>query len=328
MGQMTYSPLSIEAEPHVVNTVGYVDPMKFMQPHGVWATDTHLYITDYTNIRPGRLLIYDTLKPGPEDEPRIVDRISGNDCETFYAPSSVVVCNDRCYLADFGNKRLMIFDSPLPENGDTPIVIDFVDAEPSKLNSANGLFITSDRLYMTDTFEHRLIVWDTPVPEDNQPAHIFSRMGGGIEPDTLKNLRSVLVVNGRCYLDDFDNDRVFIFDSELPKDGDVPIVISNIGGGIEPDTFNGPIDIAATDTHLLVTDFNNDRILIYDTLELVDGMAPCGMIDCASRGNQIRPDCLRKPRDLFISDKYIYVTGFYTDRLLIFDRKDVLGDGA
>jgi hypothetical protein len=126
MGQIEYSPLSIEAEAHVVNTVGYVDPMKFMQPHGVWATDTHLYITDYTNIRPGRLLIYDTLKPGPEDEPRVVSKISGPECETFYAPSNVVVCNDRCYLTDFGNKRLLIFDTPLPKDGDTPIVIDYV----------------------------------------------------------------------------------------------------------------------------------------------------------------------------------------------------------
>ena len=326
MGQIEYSPLSVEAEAHVVKTAGYVDPMKFMQPHSVWATQTHLYITDYTNIRKGRLLIYDTLFPQPTDEPRVIERVGGADPDTLYAPSNVVVFNNRCYLTDFGHKRLLIYDTPLPEDGDTPTVINYVGGvEPAKLNAANGLFITEDALYMTDTFQHRLIVWDTPVPRDRQNAHIFQRLGGGIQPATLKNLRSVHVIHGRCYLDDFDNHRLLMFDSPLPKDGDVPVVIKRIGG-VEPDTFNGPIDITSTDKHLLVIDFNNDRVLIYDTFDLVDGLSPVGMIDCASRGNQIRPDILRLPRDMFISDKYIYITGFYTDRLLIFDRKEVLGE--
>jgi len=325
MGQIKYSPLSVEATAHVVKTAGYVDPKRFMQPHGVWATQTHLYITDYTNIRNGRLLIYDNLRPQPADEPQVIERVGGADPDTLYAPSNVVVCNDRCYLTDFGHKRLLIYDTPVPEDGDTPMVINSVGgADPEKLNAANGLFVTQDALYLTDTFQHRLIVWDTPVPKDGQKAHVFQRLGGGIEPDTFNNLRSVNVAHGRCYLDDFDNDRLLIFDSPLPKDGDVPVVIKHIGG-VEPDTFNGPIDTATTDEHLLVIDFNNDRVLIYDTLDLVDGLAPVGVIDCASRGNQIRPDCLRRPRDLFISDKYIYITGFYTDRLLIFDREQVLG---
>ena len=326
MAQIIYSPLSVEAEAHVVKTVGYVDPLKFMQPHGVWATGTHLYVTDYTNIRPGRLLIYDTLRPQPEDEPRIVERVGGAEPDNLYAPSNVVVCNDRCYLTDFGHKRLLIYDTPLPADGDTPQVINNVGGvEPGNLNAANGLFVTPDALYMTDTFQHRLVVWDTPTPQDGEPGHIFQRLGGGIEPATLSNPRSVLVARGRCYIDDFDHDRLLMFDSPLPKDGDVPVVIKRMSG-VEPDTFNGPIDIAATDEHLLVIDFNNDRILIFDTFDLADGLAPVKMIDSASRGNQVRPDCLRRPRDLFISDRYIYVTGFYTDRLLIFDRADVLGD--
>ena len=110
----------------------------------------------------------------------------------------------------------------------------------------------------------------------------------------------------------------------MPKDGQEAHVFQRIGG-VEPNTFNGPIDITSTDKHLLVIDFKNDRILIFDTFDLVDGLAPVGVIDCASRGNQIRPDILRLPRDMFIADKYIYVTGFYTDRLLIFNPEDVLG---
>ena len=325
-GQVKKSSLSVEAEAHVVKTAGYVDPKKFMQPHSVWATQTHLYVTDYTNIRNGRLLIYDNLRPEPTDEPRVIERVGGADPDTLYAPSNVVVFNNRCYLTDFGHKRLLIYDTPLPKDGDTPTVITSIGGvEPAKLNAANGLFVTADALYMTDTFQHRLIVWDTPVPKDGQKAHVFQRLGGGIEPDTLKNLRSVCVARGRCYLDDFDNHRLLMFDSPLPKDGDVPVVIKHIGG-VEPATFNGPIDIAVTDEHLLVIDFKNDRILIYDTFDLVDGLAPVGVIDCASRGNQIRPDILRYPRDMYISDKSIYVTGFYTDRLLIFDRHAVLGN--
>jgi len=132
-GQTERSPLSVKAEAHVVKTAGYVDPKLFMQPHSVWATQTHLYITDYTNIRNGRLLIYDTLRPEPTDEPRVIERVGGADPDTLYAPSNVVVCNDRCYLADFGHKRLLIYDSPLPEDGDTPIVINSVGGvDPAK----------------------------------------------------------------------------------------------------------------------------------------------------------------------------------------------------
>ena len=93
-----------------------------------------------------------------------------------------------------------------------------------------------------------------------------------------------------------------MFDSPLPQNGDVPVVIKRIGG-VEPDQFDGPIDITSTDRHLLIIDFNNDRVLIYDTFDLADGLAPVGVIDGASRGNQIRPDILRLPRDMYISDK-------------------------
>ncbi len=311
--------ISVKATAHVVNTVGHVDPRKFMQPHSIWATESHLYVTDFLNHR---LLIYDTLKPESKDEPREITHVGGADPDTINAPSNVVVCNGRCYLTDFGNKRLLIYDKPVPEDGDAPIVINTIKgAEPETFNSANGLFITKDAVYMTDSFQHRLIVWDTPVPEDGQKAHVFRRLGGDIEPNRLKNFRSVYVVGGRCYLDDHDNNRLLVFDSPLPKDGDVPVVIEKIGG-VEPDTFHSPVDIWSTEKHLLVIDYNNHRILIYDTFDLVDGLAPAGVID--SPGREVRLDCLRRPRDMFISDDYLYVTGFHTSRLLIFDRKDVL----
>ena len=319
MNQSRFSSLSLEGTTYEVKTVGYVDPQKFMQPHSVWATDSHLYITDFGN---NRLLIYDTLKPELHDQPRQIIHVGGSDIGTFKRPSNVVVCNDSLYLTDFGNKRLLIYDTPVPQDGDSPIIIKTIkNGTPKTFNAANGLFVTSQAVYMTDSFQNRLIVWDTPKPRDGQSAHIFQRLGG-VQPETLNNFRSVYIHNHRCYLDDFDNNRLLIFDSPLPKDGDVPAVVDKLSG-VEPNTFNCPCDICGTDKHLLVTDFYNSRVLIFDTFDLTNGIAPVAVIDQSGSEN-IQPRCLYRPRDLFISDRYIYLAGFQTYRLLIFDRKEML----
>ena len=153
------APLSLQITANILKTVGPVDEKKFMQPHSVWATTSHLYITDFHNHR---LLIYDSLKPQPHDEPRQISRITSSDIPNLNEPSNVVIHNDRLYLADFGNKRLLIFDSPLPENGQTPTIINSIsNHQPQTFNSANGLFVTDSAVYMTDSFNNRLIVWDT-----------------------------------------------------------------------------------------------------------------------------------------------------------------------
>lgn len=313
------SPLSLQIAADILKTVGPVDEKKLMQPHSVWATSSHLYITDFHNHR---LLIYDSLKPQPHDEPRQISRISGSDIPNLNEPSNVVVHNDRLYLADFGNKRLLIFDSPLPENGQTPTVINSIsNHQPQTFNSANGLFITDSAVYMTDSFNNRLIVWDTPTPTDHQPAHVFAHPGG-TAIDSLNGLRCPYIINNRCYLDDLANNRLLIFDSPLPKDGDIPLVVSKFAG-IDPPTLDGPVDICASDSHLFILDYFNARILIFDTFDLTDGLAPVAVIDRAG-GSETRPHKLQWPRDMHICEKYIYITDFGTDRLLIYNRSEVL----
>lgn len=229
--------------------------------------------------------------------------IGGGTCSSTDLSGSegVSTANGKLFVADEGHHRVLIWNT-IPTSNHTPADVvlgqaDFTSCNPnrggptptaSSLSTPGGVWSDGTRLFVADSFNGRVLVWNTIPTTNGQPADLVlgqssmesavsTASGGGFQVGGVYNVFSngVQLVIGDAY-----NHRVLIWDSIPTINGQAADKVlgqsnftnntANDDGqtgvaGVNPTarTLSNPFGVYMVGKQLFVSDFDNNRILIF-----------------------------------------------------------------
>ncbi len=245
---------------------------------------------------------------------------------SFRGPQGVWIQDNRLYVADTQNHRVLIWNSiPTQNNQPADIVLgepNFTTAPEPDLTKftttahantmVNPVSVTSDgtRLFVTDLGYHRVLIWNSIPTQNQQPADVV--VG---EPD---------------------------MDSTIEGGNDVKKVCASTGTDSNgnptyPDrcaaTLSYPRFALSDGQRLYIADGGNDRVLIFNTIPVANGASadivlgqPDMLSDVITDNEDIftpnlqrsSSDTIRTPTALAWDGTNLYVTDPYDRRVLVF----------
>lgn len=250
-----------------------------------------------TDCAASRVTIYNTL---PSSEGGMIDADvvlgQGGDFSTDAAdvgsdamdcPYGSYVGGGKLLVADNGNNRVLIYNSIPTESGTLPDIVlgqaDFdsnsSDCSDSGMNDPAGVWTDGERILVADERNHRVLIYNSWPTENGVAADVvlgqtdFDSCSYGSAGDNMFYYASKVVSDGtKIYAIDYNHNRVLIWNSWPTENGVAPDHVlgqedlSGDSDGLTASTMQNPYGLALVGTQLIVTDYNNDRILVYNTV--------------------------------------------------------------
>jgi hypothetical protein len=215
---------------------------------------------------------------------------------TLYYPfGKPVVYNGILYVPDFSNNRVLGFNT-VPTSNNTSA--DFVLGQPdfgtsgtgnaaNQMNEPMTVTAYNGKMLVTDYVNHRILIWNSAPKASNQPADVVvGQPGFGVSNPSctqtgLSYPYSISTAGGKLIVADYYNNRVMIWNT-IPTTNGAPADLvlgqnsftnsaandSNQDGFQDSptaQTFYYPLDVWSDGTKLVVADYNNSRVLIWNT---------------------------------------------------------------
>lgn len=230
------------------------------------------------------------------------------------APIGLAISNNQIWISDGDNNRVVVsdFDGAISKEYDdidrpmhieeykggvfvpsymsdhvieiTGTLIDTIEVE-EELEAPAAVSVSDDHMVIADFYNNRLVIKD-----NNSTRSIGKKGKGQLE---FNYPTDVQVVGDKIYVADAYNNRIQVLNSN----GEF---LQFIG---EDQGMNAATGLYVNDQNIFVTDFENDRILIFDI---------SGNIE------QIIDQGLNKPTDLLIHEGSLYVTNYNGKYISIF----------
>lgn len=333
-------------------------------PKGVFFDGTRLYIADTLN---NRVLIWNS---NPTTNSQAADVVLGQtnmtdnnpnrngavSCQTLSKPTSVIASGNRLFVADTGNHRILIYDDVTTlANGATADRVvghsNCVESRPNRLdNGTSGirddtlsdptdLFFDGTRMYVADSGNKRVLIYEGGPSTRGEPANVVVGQSGMDAADdfppaanTLKRPTSVYASSGRLLISDTDNNRVLIFNT-IPTSNNASAShvigqtgLTTSGSGTTNTTLSAPLKIFARDEDdLIIADSGNHRILIYDTIPGSSGAIASRVLgqpnfdsSQSNRGGTPDSNTLNGPSGVFTNGSIFWITDTGNNRALRF----------
>lgn len=272
-------------------------------PASVSITDTHLVVADSAN---NRVLIWNTLPSASNTPPDVVvgqsdftSSDSGAGASNLNTPVSAMIANNKLFVADQFNNRVLIWNT-IPTTSGTPASVvlgqpefdatstEYIQpgSEEEGLNNPAGLWTDGLRLLVADSGNNRVMYWSS-VPRTNGTAATyeigqtdFSRTSAGVGQAALRTPYGVTSDGTSIYVADAYNNRVLKFDSFPIANGASAIQAygqnsysSNTPNDDDLDgakdsqpsarTLSLPTGVTVYNGVLYVTDTSNHRVLFF-----------------------------------------------------------------
>ena len=211
-------------------------------PYGIYYNGSKLFVSDLGN---NRVLVYNSLPTSNNASANVVigqGNMAGESANkggsasesSLYNPIGVWADNDKLFVGDFKNNRVLIYNSvPTSNNASANVVV----------GQGN----------MTDT---------------------SANQGGSASATTLNNPHGVFVYDSKLYVGDYENNRVLVYNAvptsnntsadRVIGQADMTSTAVNRGGAAGAITLNKPYGVFANATKLVIADRENNRALIYD----------------------------------------------------------------
>lgn len=203
---------------------------------------------------------------------------------------------DKLIASDAGNNRVLIWNS-IPTVSGQPA--DVVLGQPNFISSTfgtdadefdypTGVFVSNDgKLIVADNYNNRVLIWNSVPTVSNTPADVvvgqpdFISFAAGNGANQMYRPWGVWVTPaGKLLVADASNNRVLIFNRIPAANGaSADVVVGQTGFGMSaPGTSTTQLYLPSgvtvrPDGKMVISEFGNNRVLIYDTVPTVSGAA-------------------------------------------------------
>lgn len=341
------------------NNQGGIGSASLRGPNGVAISGTKLIVCDNVN---NRVLIWNTIPTVNKTasdvvlgQPNFTSNTANNggiSAQTISGCTGVAVVGTKLFVADSGNNRILAWNT-IPTVNQT--AADFVLGQTNFTNSSTGTTSTTYNnptnissngtvLYVADFSNNRVLIYNSVPSATNTAADYVlgqtlmttaTANNGGISASTLSTPYGVFVDTNQAYVADYANHRVLYW-STLPSSNKAAsdLVLgqptfatntANSAGTPAADSLYLPEGTYATSGKYIVADTGNNRVLIWNSIPIVDGQTAdvvLGQPDLTSNtinnGGRTAKS-LRAPRAVYTDGTKLYVVDTGNNRVLIWN---------
>ena len=249
------------------------------------------------------------------------------------------------YIPDSNNARVLGFKKIPKKSGASA---KFVLGQTNFSNRVFGLTSTSfdsptatatdgKHLFMNDFGNNRVLIWNKLPTKTNTPANVVlgqtdftSNASATTKSGLADPEEGLFVAGGKLFVSDRDNNRIMIWNSIPTTNGaDASVVVGqpDFTSNQSATTRTGlgePEGLWSDGTRLVVADFDNNRVLIWNTVPTTNG-APADVVvgqpDFTSFDNPEPPTAqsLNQPGGVFSDGTRLYVEDSRNNRILVFN---------
>jgi hypothetical protein len=346
---------------------GGIGQRNFNAPNTVDDIDGSLYVTDENN---SRILVWNSMPPDANTNADLVigkpdftttdtsPRIAN--ANNLEQPSGAATDGTRLYIADYGNNRLLIYNSlPSAPNPAADTVWGHVALDhstvhgggnpSSTLNVPIGFADDGAHHWIVDMYHFRAIrfpVGRTPF-DGSTPDLVLGQTSlsantiSAASASTFSRPSSIASDGTQVYVADTGGNRILIYTTYPAADGasaDAVLGQANMtatGSGVGTNSFNQPSSVVVSGGKLFVADTNNNRVLIWNSLpaantaaDVVLGQLVLGVPNFTTNtmnNGGVSANSMARPSDLHVYGTKLFVTDRWNQRVLIWNTIPTLG---
>lgn len=260
------------------------------------AYDGKLYVVQ---LDPTALLVFDplptaaTAAPGAASPQAPAFQVTAATVGGFADPETIALGGGRMAVTDSSHNRVLLWDAvPSADNAPDRVLgqVDFAGTaanaggslSASTMRSPAGIWTDGTRLVVADGGNNRLLIWNRWPTQNGQPADLalgqpdftsgLANQGLDVPgAGTLNGPFDGVTVNGnQLFVADTTNARVLIWNSWPTRNGQAadnvlgaPDLVSS-GSGSSDRAFSGPDGITLVGNQLFVSDYLDDRVLLFN----------------------------------------------------------------
>jgi len=288
-----------------------------------------------------------------------VNRAGSPAANTLDEPCSVFVYGTKLFVADTYNNRVLIYNTiPTSDGASADVVIGQLDMASNGINqggsvAANTLYYPTDaytdgtKLFVADYYNNRVLIYNSIPTANNASAdvvigqadmtHRSANQGDDPSASTLSSPYSVRSNGAKLFITDSWNHRVLIYNS-IPSSNNASanVVVgqantsssdANQGGNASENTLNRPTGVYADDDYLIISDQDNNRVLIYNGIpnsnnqssNVVVGQPNMTSGSANQGGSAGAAGTLNDERGVYVYNGKLYVSDFGNNRVTIYN---------
>ncbi|MFA5936625.1 MAG: NHL repeat-containing protein [Candidatus Paceibacterota bacterium] len=337
----------------------------FFYPTAISSNGTKLAIADYNNNRVLIYNTIPTSdNPMPDvvvGQPDLYLGYSENgtnasaSATTLKTPTGVLLTNSKLIIVDSGNNRVLIYNTIPTSNGaSADVVIGQADMitgtantgsrSAATLNSPKSVYSDNGtRLFIADTSNHRVLIYNSIPVANGASANIVigqasmtvgsSNRAIGPGANTLSSPYSVYSDGTKLFIADYANHRVLIYNTIPAIDGaSANVVIGQTAmnlnsSGTTAKKLKNPQGVFSVGDKLLIADYNNNRVLVYNSIpiaadtsaDVVIGQADFTSGSTNQGGSTASANTLYNPYGLYSDGVKFFVADYSNNRVLIYN---------
>jgi hypothetical protein len=331
-------------------------------PSGVYSDGTKLFVSDYNN---NRILQWTSIPSASGasatyeiGQPNMTSRTANNGgvaAKSLNLPYGIHSDGTALYAADYNNSRILIYstfptanqpnaDLELGQPNMTSNTANNAGAPTSQsMNLPQGVANDGTRLFVADYSNNRVLIWNSIPTTDDQAADLVlgqsnftsnTANNGGRSSSSLNAPSAVYSDGTRLFVADYSNNRVLIWNTipttnkqaanvELGQPGFTQGTANN--GGVSSTTLSAPVGVYSTGSKLFVSDLNNNRVLIWNSIptsnrqaaDLVLGQT--NFTSSTANNGGVSASTLSAPRGLYVSGTKLFVADSANNRVLMWN---------
>jgi hypothetical protein len=270
-------------------------------------------------------------------------------------PRFILASGGKLFVSDAINDRILVFNTvPSANDASADFVLGQVTFSGDSGNmggapaantlvSPRGMVVVGGKLIVADRGNNRILIWNTlptamaqaadvVIGQPNMTSNAINQ--GGVSPTaaTLHEPYALATDGTKLFVADRNNNRVLIYNSIPTVDGasadlvlgqpDMFSALPDRGGSTAANSMDAPDGIEYVAGQLLVSDRDNDRVLVYTSVPTADDTAPdyvLGQSSMTSGGSGLAQDRLYNPQQVYSDGQRIYVPDAGNNRVMIWN---------
>jgi len=272
---------------------------------------------------------------------------------TLYHPSAVHCDGTKIFIADQGNNRVLIYNSiPTSNNASADVVVGQVDmttnvqyssfsVTANNLGGPNSVYSDGTKLFVSDFYRSRVLIYNSIPTSNNASADVVvgqadmnassQNRSGSATANTLSDPSGVSSDGTKLFIADLYNNRVLIYNSIPSSNGaNADVVVgqpnmtersANQNGSVAGNSLNYPAGVFSNGSKLFISDTENDRVLIFNSIPGSDNVSAdevVGRANLTGGSSGSLSSTLYQPMGLYFDGTKLFVADSGYNRILIF----------